>query len=506
MARGSLRAVVCTSTLDLGVDWGAVDLVIQIGAPKGLSRLVQRVGRANHRLDEPSRALLVPSNRFETLECQAAAEAVRSGELDGEDARPGALDVLAQHVLGVACAAPFDPDALYAEVRRAQPYAGLERAAFDRVVDFVATGGYALRRYERWRRLERLSDGRMAIAGAQAQRQYRMNVGAIVEAPMLRVRLKGGRDLGMVEEHFVEQLAPGDTFVFAGEVLRFEGLRELAAIVTRAAAEDPKVPAYDGGKFPLSTFLAQRVRELLGEPRRWRGLPLQVQEWLRLQRWRSELPKPGELLIETFPRGKRWFMAAYPFEGRLAHQTLGMLLTRRMERTGLRPLGFVASEYAVCVWSLGEPTSLEALFGEDMLGDDLEEWLADSNLMKRSFRNVAMIAGLIERRHPGQEKTGRQVTFSSDLIYDVLRRYEPDHVLLQATWSDAAAHLLDLRRLGALLARIKGRLRHVALDRVSPLAVPLLLDIGREAVPGQPLDEWLGAEAEALIEEATRLV
>jgi len=506
MARGALRAVVCTSTLDLGVDWGAVDLVIQIGAPKGLSRMVQRVGRANHRLDEPSRALLVPSNRFETLECQAAAEAVEAGELDGEEPRPGALDVLAQHVLGVACAAPFAPDALFAEVRRTQPYAALERATFDRVVDFVATGGYALRRYERWRRLERLSDGRFAIAGAQAQRQYRMNVGAIVEAPMLRVRLKGGRDLGMVEEHFVEQLSPGDTFVFAGEVLRFEGLRELAAIVTRATAEDPKVPAYDGGKFPLSTFLAQRVRELLAAPKRWRGLPQQVQDWLGLQRWRSELPNPGELLVETFPRGKRWFTVAYPFEGRLAHQTLGMLLTRRMERAGLRPLGFVASEYAVCVWSLGEPSGFDALFGEDMLGDDLEEWLADSNLLKRSFRNVAVVAGLIERRHPGQEKTGRQVTFSSDLIYDVLRRYEPDHVLLQATWSDASNHLLDLRRLAALLARIKGRLRHVALDRVSPLAVPLLLDIGREAVPGQPIDEWLGGEAEALIEEASRLL
>ena len=506
MVAGRLRAVVCTSTLDLGIDWGTVDLVVHVGAPKGLSRLVQRIGRSNHRLDEPSQAILVPANRFEVLECRAAADAVADGELDSGTARRGGLDVLAQHILGVACAGPFRADELFQEVRRAAPYRALERAEFDRVLAFVANGGYALERYERFRRLKMLPDGRHAIANAMAMRQYRLNVGTIVEEPMLTVRLKGGRELGKVEEYFVEQLRVGDTFVFAGEVLRFEGLREMDAIVSRAAGADAMVPSYAGGKFPLSTFLAERVRRLLAEPQRQIKLPEPVKEWLGIQRWRSALPRAGELLVETFPRAGKHFLVAYPFDGRLAHQTLGMLLTRRMEHRGLRPLGFVASEYALAVWGLRPVPDVAALFVEDMLGDELEEWLAESNLMKRTFRQVAVIAGLIERRHPAEQKSRRQVTFGSDLIYDVLHRYEPNHVLLQATREDAASGLLDLKRVADLLARVQGRIRHIALDRVSPLAVPLMLEIGREPVQGQALEDLLGDAAEALIEEATRLL
>ncbi|MDP6707991.1 MAG: DNA ligase-associated DEXH box helicase, partial [Alphaproteobacteria bacterium] len=225
-----------------------------------------------------------------------------------------------------------------------------------------------------------------------------------------------------------------------------------------------------------------------------------------IQRWRSVLPDAGELLIESFPRANKHYLVAYPFEGRLAHQTLGMLLTRRMERAGYRPLGFVASEYALAVWSLEEASRIADLFDENMLGDDLEEWLAESNLMKRSFRNVAVIAGLIERRFPGEEKSGRQVTFSSDLIYDVLRRYQPDHVLLTATQADVAQGLLDIRRLGQMLGRIKGHIVYRRLERVSPLAVPLMLEIGREPVYGQAMETLLGEAADALIDEATRLL
>jgi ATP-dependent Lhr-like helicase len=188
-------------------------------------------------------------------------------------------------------------------------------------------------------------------------------------------------------------------------------------------------------------------------------------------------------------------LVAYPFDGRLAHQTLGMLLTRRLERIGAKPMGFVASEYALSVWAL-EPLheiNLNALFDEDMLGDDLEAWLAESALMKRTFRTCAIIAGLIERRMPGAEKTGRQVTFSADLIYDVLRQHEPDHVLLQAAFQDAGEGFLDLRRLGALLARIKGRITHARLSRISPFAVPVMLEIGKEPV--------FGAADEAILED-----
>ncbi|MEO3434931.1 ligase-associated DNA damage response DEXH box helicase [Inquilinus sp. CAU 1745] len=506
MAQGRLRAVVATSSLDLGIDWAAVDLVVQVGAPKGASRLLQRIGRANHRLDSPSKALLVPANRFEVLECRAAMDAVAEMTLDGDPPPPGGLDVLAQHLLGVACSGPFQADALYREITSAAPYADLSRRDYDDVLSFVATGGYALAAYERFRRLTLEEDGFYRLSDKGVARQYRMNVGTIVEEVMVTVRLRRGRVLGKAEEYFFQGLVPGDTFMFAGELLRFEGLKDTVAECTRGGQGEPKVPAYAGGRMPLSTHLADRVRRNLSDPSRWSVLPEAVHEWLRLQRWRSVLPGRDDLLVETFPRGNKQFMVAYCFEGRNAHQTLGMLLTRRMERARLSPLGFVATDYVLAVWSLrsaaDHPDGLAALFDEDMLGDDLEAWMDESSLLRRTFRNVAVIAGLIERRAPGQEKTGRQVTFSSDLIYDVLRRHEPDHVLLRATRRDAARGLMDVERVAALLRRARGKLTHKALDRISPLAVPILLEIGREQVHGAARDDLLAEAEEELVAEA----
>ena len=511
MAAGKLDAVVCTSTLDLGIDWGDVDLVIQMGAPKGSSRLIQRLGRSNHQLDTPSRALLAPSNRFEHLECEAAREAVAANALDGEPLHAGALDVLAQHIMGRACGEPFAADALYDEIRTATPYAGLDRDTFDRVLDFAATGGYALNTYERFRRMVKTREGLWAARTPQIAQRHRLNVGTIVEAPMLDVvvssRGRGGQRLGQVEEYFIEQLAPGDTFLFAGQVLRFEAIEEMTARVTRSTDTTPKIPAYNGGKFPLSTFLAARVREIVQDPALWASLPGQVRDWLQIQRLRSSLPKADGLLVETFPRAAHFYLVCYPFEGRLAHQTLGMLLTRRLERLRMRPMGFVANEYALAVWGLRDMSGLDldALFDQDMLGDDLEAWLAESDLMKRTFRNCAVIAGLIERRFPGQEKSGRQITFSTDLIYNVLREHEPDHVLLRAAWADAGTGLLDIHRLGEALTRVQGHIEHQALDRISPLAVPVMLEIGRESVRGEGQESILVDAADELIAEATRL-
>jgi ATP-dependent Lhr-like helicase len=520
MTAGRLRAVVCTSSLDLGVDWGDVDLVINVGAPKGASRLLQRIGRANHRMDEPSKGVLVPANRFEVLECRAALDAIADNAQDTPPLRTGALDVLAQHVLGCACGEPFSSEELYAEVRSAAPYAALTREDFDAVVDFVATGGYALKAYERFARIRLGNDGRWRITHPNVAQRYRLNVGTIVEADMLKVRLvrsraskvipRGGRLLGQVEEYFVETMVPGDTFVFAGEILKYEALVEEEVYVSRAVSDDPKVPAYEGGKFPLSTYLADRVRAIVSAPSEWRPLPDQVREWLEIQQWRSQMPGRRELLVETFPRANKYYLVCYPFEGRLAHQTLGMLLTRRLERSRLRPMGFVANEYALAVWGLGDlalritrgELSLDELFDQDMLGDDLEAWLAESALMKRTFRNCAIIAGLIERRYPGQEKSRRQVTISTDLVYDVLRGHQPDHVLLRAARADAASGLLDIRRLGEMLSRIRGRIVHKALDHVSPLAVPVMLEIGREAVYGEAADSLLAEAADELVKEA----
>jgi ATP-dependent Lhr-like helicase len=524
MAEGQLRAIVCTATLDLGIDWGDVDLVVNVGAPKGASRIMQRIGRANHRMDEPSKAYLVPGNRFEMLECQAALDAVEEAAQDTPDARLGALDVLAQHVLGMACADAFDPLSLYEEIISASPYAGLTWESFEQVVDYVATGGYALRAYERFAKILRGPDGLWRVRDARTAQAYRMNVGTIVEAARVRVRLgrtlrskpgtvlpKGGRVLGEIEDEFADTLTVGDTFLFAGETLRFEGLAEDEALVTRAPlGTDPAIPSYAGAKFPLSTFLAERVRAIIADPFEWDRLPTQIGEYLQQQRRRSVLPGERDLLVETFPRGKRHYLTAFPFEGRLAHQTLGMLLTRRLERDGLRPLGFAANDYGIAIWTTRDvseraaldPDFIGDLFAVDMLGDDLEAWLDESAMMKRTFRQCAVIAGLIERHHPGLKKSGRQVTISTDLIYDVLRKHQPDHLLLRAARQDAATGLLDVRRLGMMLERIQGRIIHKALDRVSPLSVSVMLEIGRERVYGEGADEIL-AEAEAeLLQEA----
>jgi ATP-dependent Lhr-like helicase len=508
MASGDLRAVVATSSLDLGIDWAAVDLVIQVGPPKGVSRLIQRIGRAGHRLDAPSRALLVPCNRFEVLECRCAIEGLMARTLDGEAPKPGGLDVLAQHILGLACAAPITADALFDEITSAAPYRDLDRATFEDVLRYVEDGGYALKTYEQWRRLFRKADGHYEVASAQVARRHRMNIGTIVESPTLKVRLRKGPVLGEIEEYFATLLEPGDSFVFGGQMLRFEGLRETWVEVTRAPGKEPKVPSYLGGRMPFTTHLSERVRAALADPASWRDLPDQVAEWLRIQQWRSVLPPRDGLLVETFPRGEKEYLVAYTFAGRNAHQTLGMLLTRRMERMGLAPLGFVASDYVIAVWSLHPAEDMAGLFDEDMLGDDLEAWMEESSLMRRTFRNVAIVAGLIERKLPGAEKSGRQVTFSADLIYDVLRRHEPDHVLLRATRADAAGGLIDVGRLAELLRRVAtGGITHRRLDRVSPLAVPILLEVGKEQVAADAAIEDLldeaAAETEAdLIREA----
>ena len=405
----------------------------------------------------------------------------------------------------------------------AMPYSDLTRAHFDRVVDFVSTGGYALRAYERFAKLRRNADGTLRVSNGKFAQQYRLNVGTIVDTPMLKVRLtsgkrggkisalQGGRVLGEIDEYFVEQLPPRATFVFAGEVLRFEGLRETEVYVSRATASDPMIPSYGGGRFPMSTHLAERVRRMLADPSSWSALPEPVSHWLELQRERSILPGPDDVLIETFPRQGRHYVVVYPFEGRLAHQTLGMLLTRRLDRAKMAPLGFVANDYALSIWCRGDVSAaiadnridLAKLFEQDMLGDDLDAWLAESSLMKRTFRLAAVVAGLIERRHPGKVKSGRQVTMSTDLIYDVLRRHDPNHILLEAAWADAATGLLDIARLGEFLERIQGRIRHQPLSRVSPLSVPVLLEIGREQVYGEGQDMVLRDAAELLIREAT---
>ncbi len=501
MAAGALRAVVCTGSLDLGLDWGDVDLVIQIGAPKNVKRLVQRIGRANHRYNAPSKARLVPANRFEVLECLTALEAVRAHDLDGAPRGPGPLDVLCQHILIRACAGAFDAGALFEEVRAAGPYATLTQDDFDTCLEFCATGGYALRAYDRWQRLQRRPDGRWQLRDPRTARLIRMNIGTIQDTDTLKVRMKrarGGAPLGEIEEGFAATLSPGDTFLIGGQVVRFEGLREMVVEVSRDPGRTPRIATYTGTKFATSTQLSDRILALLARPD-WPDLPAPVRDWLHLQRALSQMPARDRLLIESFPHEGREHACIYGFAGRNAQQTLGLLLTKEMEAEGLAPMGFVATDYATLIWGLEPLIEAAPLFAPDRLRAGLENWLMGNAVMKRTFRASATIAGLIQRNSPGARKSGRQATVSSDILYDTLVKYDPDHLLLRITRAEAMRGLVDFGRIEEMLARIGTHISLRRLPRVSPLAAPVFLEAGRVPVAGAAQERLLAEEAARLL-------
>ncbi len=506
MVRGELRAIVCTGSLDLGIDWGDVDLVIQVGAPKNVKRLVQRIGRANHRYNAPSKAILVPANRFEVIECVAALQAVQENDLDGETRGAGPRDVLCQHIMLRAAAGSFDADELFAEMTSAGAFADLSRADFDLCLTFCATGGYALRAYDQWQRLKQAPDGTWHLRDPRSAAKIRMNAGTIQDSDLLKVRMgrsRGGKPLGEIEEAFAASLTTGDTFLIGGQIVRYEGLREMTVEVSRNRGRKPKVAVFSGSKFSTSTQLSQRILRLFDKGD-WPELPQHTSDWLHLQTKMSRLPQPGRLLVESFPNDDRQNLCVYGFAGRNAQQTLGLLLTKRMEDLGLAPMGFVATDYATLIWGLDHVRDPRPLLDPKELRDGLDGWLAENALMKRTFRGVATIAGLIDRNLPGKRKTGRQATFSSDILYDTLLKYDPDHVLMQITREEAMRGLVDFARIEEMLARIEGRIDHVVLDRVTPLAAPLFLEVGKVSVSGAA-EERLLAEEEARLMEASGL-
>ena len=504
MTAGKLRAIVCTGSLDLGIDWGDVDLVIQIGAPKNVKRLVQRIGRANHRYNAPSKALIVPANRFEVVECVAALEAVIANDLDGEKRGSKPLDVLCQHIVLVACAGPFDADELYAEVYTAGSYSALSRADFDQCVDFCTTGGYALKRYDQWHRLMRQPDGLYRLRDLRSAPRIRMNAGTIQDSDTLKVRLqrrRGGKPLGEIEEAFAATLSPGDTFLIGGQVVRFENLRDMTVEVSRQANKKPKIAVFSGTKFATSTQLSARILSRFAT-KNWSGLPRHTVHWLEQQTRISTLPLPDRLLLETFPRQDLHHLCIYGFAGRNAQQTLGLLLSKQLEARGLAPLGFVATDYATLIWGLEPIKTPKSLFDPDDLEQGLGDWLAGNAVMKRSFRAVATISGLIERNLPGLQKSGRQATFSSDILYDTLLKYDPDHLMMQITKSEAMSGMVDFSRIRQMLDRIEGRIDHRALPHLSPFSAPLFLEAGRVPVEGQAVERLISEHTEALIKEA----
>jgi len=504
MVRGELAAIVCTGSLDLGIDWGDVDLVIQIGAPKNVKRLVQRIGRANHRYNAPSKALLVPANRFEVVECVAALQAVKEHELDGDPRGPGPLDVLCQHILIRACAGPLDPNALYREIKSVGAYSEVTRASFDDCFEFCATGGYALRAYDKWKRLLQRTDGKWILRDQRAAQRIRMNIGTIQDTDTLKVRLKksrGGKPLGEVEENFAASLTQGDTFLIGGQIVRYEGLREMTVEVTRRADKKPKIATFAGTKFATSTQLNQRILRMF-QQEAWPELPAHTADWLTLQRGASILPRPGRLLIETFPHEDRHHTVVYGFAGRNAQQTLGLLLSKQMEQLGYDPLGFVATDYATLIWGLNPTTDPEALMNPNTIEHGLEQWLAGNALIKRTFRASATIAGLIERNLPSQRKSGRQATFSSDILYDTLNKFDPEHLLLRITRQEAMRGLVDFGRIRLMLDDTRGRIDFMTLPRVTPLAAPMFLGMGRVPIKGAAEERLLAAETAALMATA----
>ena len=499
MSLGKIDCVVATSSLDLGIDWGDVDLVVQIGSPKGISRFLQRIGRSNHRFDEPSNALLVPSNRFEYLECLSAINSIKNKLLDETKEKKGSLDVLAQHILGVACSEPFQVDELYNQVINAWPYRNLTKIKFFEVLEFVKNGGYSLKHYEQYSKIGVNKDKFYAIKNKSIRNRYRLNVGTIVESYMLKVKL-GNRTLGQVEEWFIEGLNEGDTFLFSGRVLEYQSISNNNVIVKSTSHTQPKIPSYAGGRLPLSTELSIEVRKLLNKKQSWKNYPNQINEWLKLQSKFSNLPPLNGLLVETFPRlmrgKKRFFLICYTFEGRNANQTLGFLMSKKMQRIGYKPISFVATDYALAIWSINEVTDVNIILNDDLMLDDLYEWLEETPLLKKNFRDAAIISGLIERSIPGQKKTGKQVLFNSDLIFNVLKKHEPKHLLLEVAREDSYRGLIDLDRLSEFLKRIEKNIAHEKLDRISPLAVPLILEINRQTIDKSEMEEYLLEELE----------
>jgi ATP-dependent Lhr-like helicase len=428
-------------------------------------------------------------------------EAAKAHDLDGDPKGDGPRDVLCQHILIRACAGPFDATTLFHEVQSVGAYANLSRAAFDDCLEFCATGGYALRAYDRWQRLKK-TDGLWHLRDPRAAQRIRMNIGTIQDTDTLKVRLKGNfKPLGEVEEAFAATLTPGDTFLIGGQIVRYEGLRELTVEVSRDGSRKPKIATFMGTKFATSTQLSSRILRMFRQDN-WPELPDHTAEWLSLQRQVSRLPEANRILVESFPYDDRHHSVFYGFAGRNAQQTLGLLLTQRMEELGLNPLGFVATDYATLVWGLNPLTDPAPLFQARDLRAGFDKWLQGNAVMKRTFRASATIAGLIERNLPQARKSGRQATFSSDILYDTLLKYDPDHLMMQITREEAYRGLVDFGRVEEMIARTVGRIDHVVLTRPSPLSAPLFLEMGRVPIAGEARERLVEEAAARLLSDA----
>ena len=492
LSKGLIDCVVATSSLELGLDYGDVEKVIQVGAPKGINRLLQRVGRSNHKLNTPSKAILVPTNRFEFIESKAAIEEINKGNLDKIELKEGSLDVVAQHIFATACSGKFNLNNLYLEIIKAYPYNNLLKNDFIKLVKLIQDGGYVLKNYDQFKRIQQERGNKYIyrLINRKETRKYRMNVGTIIENPMLKIKL-GTKTLGNIEEIFIQNLSQGDSFIFAGKVLEFQSLKNNLVQVKKSNSKISKIPSYSGGRMPLSTNLAKSVRALIASNNNWKEYPSQIKEWLYRQKSFSVLPKKDEILIEQFPRKKNYYTVIYTFAGWHSNQTLGFLLLRGMKDLKYKPLGFVANDYAIILWSIEEVKKIIELLNINLINKYLNNYLEETSIVKRLFRDNAIISCLIERRLPGMEKTGKQVLFSSDLIYSVLKKNEPDHILLKSSFDDARKNMIDYARLVKILQIKNKKFVLKKLKTISPLAVPIILEINKENLSKKDTDEYI---------------
>ncbi|MEO8336823.1 MAG: ligase-associated DNA damage response DEXH box helicase [bacterium] len=508
MRSGTLRCVVATSSLDLGVDFSPVDRVLQIGSPKGVARLLQRAGRSGHRPGEVSRITCVPTNALELLEVAAVRDGMESGAIESRLQVERPLDVLAQHLVTVALGGGFSPHELLAEVRTTRSYAGLTDDEWAWTLNFVGTGGESLTAYPEYARLE-LEDGRYVLHDRELARRHRMSIGTIVSDAQITVQYLRGKTLGTVEESFVARLKPGDRFFFAGTPLEFVRVRDMRVWVRRAPNTRGAIPRWMGSRMPLSGELAHLLRLRLGEAADgiYRGEELQaLKSLLEIQRKWSVIPHPDELLIERVKTRDGWHLFVYPLEGRLVHEGLAALFAYRMSR--LTPISFVMSsnDWGFELLSPDEPPLDEALgtgravipgeasdrllLSPHNLADDITASLNAAEMAKRQFREIARVAGLVFPGFPRAGKTARQLQASSGLFFDVFQRYDPENLLLAQAHREVLERQLERSRLGRTLQRLSQATVVITNPkRFTPLSFPLLVDRTRNKVSSEKLSD-----------------
>ncbi|SPD67365.1 ATP-dependent helicase Lhr and Lhr-like helicase (plasmid) [Cupriavidus taiwanensis] len=505
LKNGALRAVVCTSSLDLGVDFLPVERVLQVGSPKGVARLLQRAGRSGHAPGRASRVTVVPTHSLELVEAVAARHAVQAGRIEARESPDKPLDVLVQHLVTVALGGGFRPEALLAEVRSAWAYHGLTGEEWQWCLDFVRQGGATLTAYPDFRRAVPDDEGVWRVPDVGLARRHRMSVGTIVSDATMQVRYwsragSGGASLGSVEEGFIARLAPGDCFLFGGRLLELVRVQEMTAFVRRASGRRPVVPRWNGGKMPMSTELAEAVIDTLAaaaagrlDPRDTPELPL-IQPLVDLQAQWSALPTRHTLLAESLHSREGWHLFLYPFAGRSVHLGLGSLLAWRLGQQVPATFSVAVNDYGLELlasapvdWARWLPQVLADERRRDLAADVLGS-LNAGELSLRRFREIARIAGLIFQGYPGAPKSARQLQASSSLFYEVFRKHDPGNLLLGQAEREVLMQELDAHRLAATLERLAAlKLDLHALKRPTPLSFPLVVEFLREKLSTEKL-------------------